>query len=628
MSFSTIKDKIPEWIPLPAWVRGLAARREGSVLLQTSRFDALNRRSFLYCDPVRTLCATRLDEVAEVFREVDEALTAGLHVAGYVGYECGYHFEPRVGVPHGLAEGALPLVWFGVYREPTVFDHGTGRFEGAAVSPSEEGLPLAVLPERFAEAVDLEIPEERYRGKIERIKRYIADGETYQVNFTDRVRVATDLAAEAAFGVLLEQQPVAYSALLNIAGRQVLSLSPELFFRVDEGRIVTRPMKGTMPRGLDTAEDAEAAQRLRGDEKNGAEHVMIVDLLRNDLGRICEMGSVRVEDLFSVEQYETLLQMTSTVSGRLRQGLSYYEIFKGMFPSGSITGAPKIRTMQIIRELEESPRGVYTGAIGHISPDGAATFNVAIRTLVLGGGEARMGVGGGIVADSEAEEEYRECRLKAEFLVRARREFELIETLLWDGDFFLLGMHLDRLEASAGYFGFSFDRGAVVAQLMEGAGEFESGVRYRVRMLLGKGGEVTVTSVRFAPEAPTGLVRVSAERVDSGDVFLRHKTTRREAYERGSAKARAAGLDETIFLNERGEVTEGAISNVFVRRDGRWLTPPLRCGVLPGVFRRQMLEEGAVEGVLRVEDLVGAEVFLCNSVRGMWRVRLVESSGV
>jgi para-aminobenzoate synthetase/4-amino-4-deoxychorismate lyase len=354
---------------------------------------------------------------------------------------------------------------------------------------------------------------------------------------------------------------------------------------------------------------------------------MIVDLLRNDLGRICTMGSVQVDDIFSVEKYQTLLQMTSTISGTLRPGLTYYDIFRGMFPSGSITGAPKIRTMQIIHELEETPRGIYTGSIGFMSPDGSSTFNVAIRTLDLHQGQARMGVGGGIVADSSPQEEYRECLLKAKFLVRAQRDFQLIETMLWNGDFRLLSAHLDRLESSASYFGFPFDRAAVTSQLITTASLFETGSLYRVRLLLDAAGDVSVSHSTHNPDTAlsAGHIRVSSERTSSADVFLRHKTTRRGLYESQYAKCRADGFDEVIFLNERGEITEGAISNVFIRSAGRLLTPPLSCGVLPGVFRRHLLESrpDSEETVLTVEDLESAEaIYICNSLRGLREVAL------
>jgi para-aminobenzoate synthetase / 4-amino-4-deoxychorismate lyase len=614
---------LTQWTHLPKRLHSMVASSPGSVLLQTSRFDAFNRKSLLFLDPLRTITAFELHEIPELFRQIEEALASGLYIAGYMGYECGYHFERFDGVV--VEAGELPLAWFGVYAAPVVFDHACGCFEEDATVPAvDESSGKKVT--RFAESVELEISEEDYRAKIGRIKQYIAAGETYQVNFTDTVCVANALSADVAFGALLQQQAVAYSALLNVASHHILSLSPELFFKIEDGRIVTRPMKGTMPRGMDAEEDTAAALRLRSDEKNRSEHVMIVDLLRNDLGRICTMGSVQVEDLFSVERYETLLQMTSTVSGTLRDGLSYYDIFKGMFPSGSITGAPKIRTMQIIHELERRPRGVYTGAIGYIAPDRSAVFNVAIRTLALKDGEARMGVGGGIVADSEAADEYRECLLKAEFLVRERREFQLIETMLWEGDFFFLAMHLDRLEASAGYFDFVFDRAAVVKKMVEVSLSFRTGERHRVRLLLGTEGEITVSAAPAAPDGPMGPVVLSPKRTSSKDVFLRHKTTQRRLYESESAAAKAEGFDEVIFMNERGEITEGAISNIFIRKAGRLLTPPLHCGVLPGVFRRHLLEthSDTQERVLKIEDLESADaVFLCNSVRGLRQVKSI-----
>jgi para-aminobenzoate synthetase/4-amino-4-deoxychorismate lyase len=280
--------------------------------------------------------------------------------------------------------------------------------------------------------------------------------------------------------------------------------------------------------------------------------------------------------------------------------------------------------MQIIHELERTPRGVYTGAIGYIAPDRSATFNVAIRTLVLKDGEAQMGVGGGIVADSDPSDEYRECLLKAEFLVREARDFQLIETMLWDKDFSLLTMHMDRLQASAEYFNFPCDRVAIVAKLMEASGSFGLADRSRVRLLLNASGEVTISATKVGEDTATGSVRLSMERTSSQDVFLRHKTTQRKLYESEYAAARAEGFDEVIFLNERDEVTEGAISNIFIQRAGRLLTPPLRSGVLPGVFRRHLLEtdSDAEELVLSVQDLESADaVFLCNSVRGMRRVK-------
>ncbi|WP_263366645.1 aminodeoxychorismate synthase component I [Edaphobacter bradus] len=613
------------WTQLPKQVRTLAASTRGSVLLETSRFDAENQRSYLFVNPVEVFAAHSLDDIPDLFRRIEWALVQGLHVAGYLSYECGYHFE-RFNEPPLLPQ--LPLAWFGAYVQPFVFDHSSGRFEGPAPDLSHAPAPEPI-PAAFAANAELAITEDEYSPKIERIKRYIEAGDTYQVNFTDSVTAYTSHSASQAFSALSAAQPVSYSALLNVAGHHILSHSPELFFRIDNSvagrRIATRPMKGTMPRGLDLHDDELAAQRLASDEKNCSEHIMIVDLLRNDLGRVCAAGSVRVEDIFTVERYATLLQMTSTVSGTLRPGLTWYEIFRSLFPSGSITGAPKIRTMEIIRELESSPRGVYTGSIGHIAPDGSAAFNVAIRTLVLKDGVAHMGVGGGIVADSAAEDEYRECLLKASFLTRARHDFQLIETMWWDGTGVpLLSLHLDRLEASARYFGFVFDSDAAKTRIDETTRGLPAGEGHRLRLRLAASGELSVTAAAFVPDAAPITVQIADKHTRSNDVFLRHKTTHRELYDRSFAEAQAAGVDEVIFLNERGELTEGAISNLFLESGGRLLTPPLASGVLPGVYRRLVLETNprAEERVLTIADLESADaVYLCNALRGMRRVK-------
>jgi len=370
------------WTPLPAHLRTLASQSPDAVLLETARFDPENRHSYLFLNPTEIVQANTAAELNALFDWIEASRRRGLHLAGYLSYESGYLLERKLNkliLPCTDSKTVLPLAWFGAYASPFVFDHASGNFLG----PTPPEATPTEIPEQFAADAKLEIPSDEYAQKIDAIKRYIEAGDTYQVNFTDSVTVANPHDPAAAFAVLSASQPVAYSALLHIGGQHILSLSPELFFRIRDGRITTRPMKGTIPRGLDVEEDDQQAMRLQADEKNRSEHIMIVDLLRNDLGRICHMGSVQVEELFSIERYRTLLQMTSTVSGELIPGLSFGEIMRAIFPSGSITGAPKLRTMQIIRELERQPRGVYTGAIGHILPSGHATFNVAIRTLVL-----------------------------------------------------------------------------------------------------------------------------------------------------------------------------------------------------------------------------------------------------
>jgi para-aminobenzoate synthetase/4-amino-4-deoxychorismate lyase len=629
-------ERAPRWTPLPASARALIQHTPSSILLETSRFDPANQRSYIFLHPLRILTARSLNELPSVFSAIEAALASGLHVAGFCTYEAGYHFEhftTNPSTPH-----PLPLAWFGVYDAPCIFDHAHGCFQGHTPLPrpphTEEQSTAAVVDQ-----VALSIPKEKYLASIAAIKDYIAAGDTYQVNFTDAVTFPTELPASTLFAALSRHQSVAYGAFMNVAGHHILSLSPELFFRVDArpdaSKITTRPMKGTMPRGLDSAEDAEAILRLQCDEKNRSEHVMIVDLLRNDLGRICTTGSVHVDDLFSVERYETLLQMTSTISGTLRPNTTFYDIFRAMFPCGSITGAPKIRTMQIIRELEPNPRGIYTGAIGFIAPNRSAVFSVAIRTLDLHNNHAHMGIGGGIIADSVPEDEHRECLLKASFLTRAHHPFQLIETMRWDNEFFLLSLHLDRLESSAHYFNFVFDRSAIDSQLHALALTFKAGAQYRVRQLLHPDGTLTLTHSPLLEEPSTIRVKLSPHRTSSTDVFLRHKTTHRQLYDQQYAAARAEGFDEVLFLNERGELTEGAISNLFLQHSGnpdhsgnpehsgQLLTPPLTSGVLPGIMRRHLLETRATteERILTLDDLHTADaIFLCNSVRGLRKV--------
>jgi para-aminobenzoate synthetase/4-amino-4-deoxychorismate lyase len=438
---------------------------------------------------------------------------------------------------------------------------------------------------------------------------------------------------------LRARQPARYGAFVHWQeGRRILSFSPELFFRIEHGggtrRITARPMKGTARRGRTTAEDRELAEWLRNDAKNRSENLMIVDLLRNDLGRVARTGTVRAETLFSVEKLPTLWQMTSTVTAELRPDAGYEAVFRALFPCGSITGAPKVRAMQLIGQIEDEPRGVYTGAIGFFSPR-ETVFNVAIRTLELEGGRGAMGVGSGIVIDSEPEAEYRECLLKAEFLTggadgRRRppeEDFSLIETMRWEGGFPLLGMHLERLADSAEYFDFACDRAAVQAALEAYAQRFADAAPRRVRLLLDRDGGLQITDEILPKDAGDSALRVclAQARTDAADPMLFHKTTHRPAYAAAFAAASRAGFADVLFFNGLGELTEGAISNVFVEKDGRWSTPPVTCGLLAGVLRRHLLatRPEIEERVLDEDDLRQADaVYLANAVRGLRRVEI------
>jgi para-aminobenzoate synthetase/4-amino-4-deoxychorismate lyase len=603
---------------------GLIAGRDNVVFLETSRYDADNYRSFLFLDPIDTLRACSVDEVPGLLAGVEKYLARNCYLAGYFGYECGYHFEE-------IADSSAtpsPLAWFGVYPAPIVFNHLTGTFDAGHDALRASARDGDVPGEYAIGDLRCDIPADEYFRTVGTIKDLIRSGCTYQINFTTKYVFEFHGSTMALYDALKQGQRVSYGAFIRADGRTVLSFSPELFFRRKDDTIITKPMKGTARRGRTRDEDLGLREWLRNDPKNRAENVMIVDLLRNDVGRIAETGSVNVRELFAVEKYQTLFQMTSTVEGRIRSGVTYRDIFQSLFPSGSVTGAPKIRSMQIIRQLENEPRGVYTGAIGYFSPASEAVFNVAIRTVVIDGGRGEMGVGGGIVCDSSPEEEYGECQLKAEFLTTRHEEFGLIETLLWDDGYRLLSRHMRRISESAGYFDYPCDVERLIKSLVAKSREFASGKRYKVRLTLDRHGNVTVESWVIDEREP-GLPRVALAgvRTDSKDRFLYHKTTRREIYDRLYRVAAGRGLADVIFMNEKSQVTEGTISNVFIRRGKDLITPSVQCGLLNGVYRQHLIEThpGVREGVLSLDDLRDADaIYICNAIRGLRAVTLCE----
>ena len=432
----------------------------------------------------------------------------------------------------------------------------------------------------------------------------------------------------ALYSALRRKQRVEYGALIGAGDFQVLSLSPELFFRREGKHLTSRPMKGTAPRGRTPREDARLKTWLTVDEKQRAENLMIVDLLRNDLGRIAKIGSVEVTDLFTVETYRTVHQMTSGITAELRADMGLKDMLKALFPCGSVTGAPKVRAMEIIRELEAHPRGVYTGAIGHIAPNGDSQFNVAIRTLFIDAdGAGEMGIGSGVVSDSKADAEFEECLLKAHFLTKADAPFELIETIRWERGlgFHLLERHLVRLQSSAVHFGYPYDRGKVLGALSAEVEKLDADV-HMVRLLLAEDGTITVTSTRIELPSRDTVWRfaISDQRVDEKDPLFFHKTTRRQFYDREMERQKAAtGCDEVVFLNKKGELTEGTRTNLFLELDGRLFTPALTCGLLPGTLREELIDlprAAASEAVLTLADLARADrIYLGNSVRGLIR---------
>jgi para-aminobenzoate synthetase/4-amino-4-deoxychorismate lyase len=477
--------------------------------------------------------------------------------------------------------------------------------------------------------------EPDYCRAIERILDYIGAGDTYQVNYTFKLSFNFAGSIPRFYRALRFSQPVPYGCILRNEDSYVLSFSPELFFRADADRIIARPMKGTAPRGRWSEEDQAFLAGLLASEKERAENVMIVDLIRNDLGRIAQFGTVEVEELFAAEQYETLYQLVATVSADLRPGTTTLDLFRALFPCGSVTGAPKVRTMEIIAELERDPRGVYCGAIGMLAPSGwdapEASFSVAIRTVTIDRVEriASYGVGGGVTHDSHIEQEYAETRTKARVLVRKATDFTLIETMRWDpgSGYWFLDEHLDRLEASAGYCGYGFQRRMVEDQLMAVAAGFDNAPK-RVRLALDQRGEVMIDIEDLVDERRPVRVAVDNVPVDPTDWRLFHKTSMRSRYQH--TRRRHPEADDVLMVNNRGEITESTIANVIVRVGDRWLTPPLASGCLPGVMRRVLLERGEIsEAPVSVSDLARADsVELINSVRGRMPVMLAPAADV
>ncbi len=587
-----------------------------------ARFDDLTEASdsFRLIGPVGVLEALRTDEVAGTIAAAEGAAARGMWVAGFVAYEAAPGLDPAMRVRERASDdpfARLPLAWFAMFedRERTVLPEPQ---DGAVRGGSDAWRPSA--------------DRASYDASIARIREYIAAGDTYQVNHTLRLRSRLEGDERGLYRDLCYAQRGAYACYLNLGRYRVLSASPELFFRIDDGCVTTRPMKGTARRGRWSAEDDEVAAGLRGSVKDRAENAMIVDLLRNDMGRVARTGTVTWSDVFDLERYETVWQLTSTVSADLEATASLVDVFHALFPCGSVTGAPKVRTMEIIAELEDAPRGVYCGAVGFLAPPGSnapsARFNVPIRTVVLDAEThaAEYGVGGGITWDSSAEGEYEETVAKAGVLTARRPRFELYETLRHDpGEGFRhLDRHLRRLRESSAYFGFAIDEPAVVKALQQEASRFPDRPA-RLRVSVDRKGRVDVGATLFvtSPEP----VRVAVDRghpVDHTDPMMFHKNSLRGVYE--EARARHPDADEVLLVNDRGEITEATIANVAVSLDGRWVTPPLDAGLLPGVGREVALEEGwLVEGTVRPDDLRRADAIeLLSDVRGRRRVLLVD----
>ena len=600
--------------------------RPPMVLLDDARSEGA-ADALLFERPERIFVARTPQEVVATLEQAESArVETGQSLAGYVAYEAGLALEPRLAPLAAQRTGAAgPLVWLGLFGEPR------------RIPASEVAAYLAEQSQGEARIgpLDPQISPGAYEEAFARLQEAIRAGDIYQANLTFPLAGGFTGDPLALYAALRPAAQAGYGGLVFDGAHWLLSLSPELFVSLKDGAARTKPMKGTRPRGADANSDAALREELALSEKDKAENLMIVDLLRNDLARVAEPGSVSVDKAFAVETYPTVHQMVSTVNAKLAPEKGAMDLARALFPCGSITGAPKIRAMELIDAIERDARGPYCGAIGRIDGDGSAAFNVAIRTLRLteienGRGKAVLGVGGAIVADSDPQVEWREALLKGGFARASSPEltapdFDLIETMRFTPDqgVALLELHLERAKESARTLGIAFDRHEARNQIQ--ALTFDLDSPHKVRLRVARGGAIALEArpVPTPLDSPARCILLPLP-VDPGDWRLRHKTSDRGFYEDAQAVAVEAGADEALFLRDDGLVTEGSIANLFVEREGILLTPPLKLGLLPGVLRRSLIEQGrAREAELTIADLEGG-FRLGNAVRGLWRAELTE----
>ncbi len=569
-------------------------------------------KSYLFQDPSEIISIKKDNDIQKLFKKIDNNISKGLWCYALINYESGYLFEEKL--KKHLTGNNEVLIQFIFFKEKNV-----------EVIPSKEILISNDLGNYKIKNFKLDTSKRKFTKDINKIKKFIEEGDTYQVNYTLKGKFNFSGNVENLFQTLIFNQSASYSAFINHDYKIFLSLSPELFFEVNGNIITTKPMKGTARRGHDIASDHYNKYNLENDEKNKAENLMIVDLLRNDLGKISNYGKVKVSNLFEIEKYESLYQMISTVTATLNRNISLTEIIKNVFPCGSITGAPKIRTMEIINQLEQKTRGIYTGAIG-ISNKKFSSFNVAIRTISIDKKtlEGEMGLGSGIVWDSIPEKEFEETLLKSKFIRKPNPYFEIYETMLVkNGKVFLLEEHIERLRSSAEYFLFKFDKKNILNEIINQLRRLEKNKDYRYKLILNKWGKLSSVITQYIEDISEKKIIISNKLVNSQNPFQYFKTTNRNLYERELKKYMSKGFFDVIFFNEKNQLTEGARTNIFIKRNGGWYTPSLNSGILSGVYRKYMLqkERNIKEDFITKDDFLSAEeILLTNSLRGKIKI--------
>lgn len=592
-------------------------------LLEDSKSSKDVAQNLLFTDPIEDIIARTEDEIPAALAKIEEYRQQGFYLCGYLAYEAGYHFIDKEIKRTKDNHPEQALIHLVAFRSMLTLDRQTidNAFSKIKQDPQSQ---------LCAHGFKLSVSQNKYLKAIKKIKNYIKAGDTYQINYTIKFKFRLRGTANALYQALRQTQPVEFGAFLNFPKLKIISLSPELFVTKKADTLMSKPMKGTAKRGLNETEDEFIVDFLKNDPKTLSENVMIVDLIRNDFGRICETGSVIVKNLFEVQTFKTIHQMISTVKGKLKSNISFDDLLKGLFPCGSITGAPKIRTMEIINDLEAESRGIYTGAIGYILPNNDFYFNVPIRTIVMNKrNQCEMGIGSGIIHESNAKAEFEECILKADFLTNLNNNFYLIETFKFYAkkqSYQHLNEHMYRLEDSAGYFGFKLKKFVIDERLDEIKKELKhNNDVFKVRVCAYQNGEVDI-SYEEIPQGDGSLktVIIGEQKINSRSIFQYHKTSRREVYIEEFAKAKKLGYYDAIILNEHNEVAEGCIHNLFIRKQGQLITPPIKAGVLHGIYRQKVIDkEQVLEQRITLDDLKNAdEILLSNSVRGLVKVEL------
>ncbi len=585
-----------------------------------------NKETFyLFQNPLQILILEEKTTLDDFFYQWENALDNGKWVAGYFTYEAGYLLDNYFN--HSInsfikKQNDHPLAWLGVFEKPEEITDKNDFFEVIYSLYSDNREFINYHVENFHFSVD----QKEYCKNVGKIRELIAQGTLYQLNYGFKVSFRFQGEPLFLFQDLLNQQESEYAGYIDTGNRKIISLSPELFFKKKGNTLTVKPMKGTIKRGDTSERDRENYNILKNSEKDRAENVMIVDLLRNDLGKISRTESVHVESLFDIEEYKTVYQMTSTISSEIKSEVCFQEIFSSLFPSGSITGAPKLKTMEWINRLEQERRGIFCGSIGYVTSSRDARFNVAIRTLEIDQmGTGELGIGSGITYDSDPEKEYEECLLKAKFFTE--QDYHLIETILWDShhqEFFLNELHLKRMKKSANELGFPYSERDIIERLESVS--LKRAENAKIRLLLHRSGQIDVSVETIKSDNNKKRIKFSRFQTNAQDFYLQHKTSRRNLYEIELIQARKEGYYDVIFCNNDNEITEGSFNNVIIQKGTNFYTPPVKCGLLPGVYREYVINHPVlaypvIEKVLYLPDILKAEaVFLINSVRGIIRV--------